>query len=268
MKFISLIFLLAVTLFGENLMQLSVYNGSQNISGWVWSIKLDGVRGFWDGKKLRSKQNLPYSPPNSWLKDFPPFALDGEIYSKKGEFEKISSITAAANSSKAWDELNLHVFDVPDAKGDLFERLAVLQNWLNSHPNAKIRIIPQHKITKNPYKILNEQVKNGEEGIVLRDPKAPYLGGRQRTILKLKPNFDSECEVKKIIRHADKQAKSIECAWFGSDDIGARFDEAVIFRLSLQGKNKLNPPKIGEFVKFNYKGLTKNNKPKFASLAR
>jgi DNA ligase-1 len=35
-------------------MLLKVYK-DQNISGWVVSEKLDGIRGYWDGKKLISR---------------------------------------------------------------------------------------------------------------------------------------------------------------------------------------------------------------------
>jgi DNA ligase-1 len=33
-------------------------------------------------------------------------------------------------------------------------------------------------------------------------------------------------------------------------------------------EDRLNPPKIGEFVTFKYYGFTKNGKPKFASFLR
>jgi DNA ligase 1 len=44
----------------------------------------------------------------------------------------------------------------------------------------------------------------------------------------------------------------------------------VIFNLGggFSNKQRLNPPKIGDTITFKYYGLTKNNKPKFASFLK
>jgi len=251
-------------------MLLGVYDGSQDVRGWVYSEKLDGVRGIWDGRRLLSRQGLPFVPPARWVRDFPPFAIDGEIYSEKLGFEEISSITASASADYgAWRALNLHVFDAPNASGDLFARLNTLQEWLDTHPDAHIRIIVQHPLDgRDPRKIMREYAARGAEGIVLRDPAVPYRAGRQSSILKLKPAFDSECRVLRIIRHSDGQARSIECEWRGADDLGVHPGAPVRFRLSLLGVAKTQPPAIGSVVNFTYKGLTKNKKPKFASIKK
>ena len=39
----------------RDLMLLSTYE-NQDVQGWVMSEKLDGVRGYWDGKTLLSRQ--------------------------------------------------------------------------------------------------------------------------------------------------------------------------------------------------------------------
>lgn len=122
-------------------MLLSQYK-DQDITSWVMSEKLDGVRGFWDGKQLISRQGYPLNPPDYFVKDFPPFAIDGELFSERGNFEEISATVRSAEP-KGWYKLKLHVFDVPNATGDLFERLSSLQKYLNQHPNAHIEIIPQ-----------------------------------------------------------------------------------------------------------------------------
>lgn len=42
----------------SDLMLLDTYE-NQDVQGWVMSEKLDGVRGYWDGKTLLSRQGLP-----------------------------------------------------------------------------------------------------------------------------------------------------------------------------------------------------------------
>ena len=63
------IYLLLCLLFSQitwanerDLMLLGTYE-NQDVQGWVMSEKLDGVRGYWDGKTLLSRQGLPLPAP-------------------------------------------------------------------------------------------------------------------------------------------------------------------------------------------------------------
>ena len=116
----------------------------QEIAGWAMSEKLDGVRAYWDGKHLMSRQGYAFAPPKGFTAQFPPYPLDGELYSGRGQFEQISAAVRSASSD--WRGIRLHVFDVPKAQGNLYQRLAVATQWLKTHPNAPITIIPQIKV--------------------------------------------------------------------------------------------------------------------------
>ena len=74
-----------------NLLLLKVYK-DQNITGWVMSEKLDGIRAYWDGKNLISRGGKIIHAPKWFIKDYPPFEIDGELWTKRGDFENISSI--------------------------------------------------------------------------------------------------------------------------------------------------------------------------------
>ena len=90
---------------------------NQEIAGWAMSEKLDGVRAYWDGKRLISRQGHPFTPPAGYARNFPPYPIDGELYTSRGRFEQIS---AAVRSDKSdWRGIKLHVFDVPKAAGNL-----------------------------------------------------------------------------------------------------------------------------------------------------
>ena len=61
----QVVYLLLYLLFNQitwanerDLMLLGTYE-NQDIQGWVMSEKLDGIRGYWDGKTLLSRQGLP-----------------------------------------------------------------------------------------------------------------------------------------------------------------------------------------------------------------
>ena len=58
-----------------DLMLLENYK-DQNVVGWVMSEKLDGVRGYWDGKQFFTQGGITLSPPKDFLAEFPPFAID------------------------------------------------------------------------------------------------------------------------------------------------------------------------------------------------
>ena len=57
--FLSLLFF-SVSCYAEkpDLMLLENYK-DQNVIGWVMSEKLDGVRGYWDGKQLFTRGGIP-----------------------------------------------------------------------------------------------------------------------------------------------------------------------------------------------------------------
>ena len=133
--------LFAPTLYAApNLILAKEYSG-QNIADWAMSEKLDGVRAYWDGHKLISRQGHPFSPPAGFTRDFPPYPLDGELYSRRGAFEQISAAVRSANGD--WSGIKLHVFDAPQAPGNLYQRLALVQRHIAAHPQAKIAVIPQ-----------------------------------------------------------------------------------------------------------------------------
>ena len=60
--------------------------------GWYASEKFDGMRALWDGEKLMSRNNKPINAPE-WFLDFLPsgVALDGELFTKREDFQKLIS---------------------------------------------------------------------------------------------------------------------------------------------------------------------------------
>ncbi len=259
---IALLFFSIFKVQAQDLMLLNSYE-NQNISGWVMSEKLDGVRGFWNGKELITRQKVKLSPPDYFTQDFPPFAIDGELFSERGKFEEISAITRSLED-KGWHKLKLYVFDVPEQKGDLFERLAVLENYLKQHRTSYIEIIPQLPVENHEQlqHFLQKIEQLGGEGVVVRNPKAPYMAGRSSQILKVKTTYDEECTV--IAHHQGKgkfadKLGAITCENHrGQFRIGSGFNN----------QERLNPPAIGSTITYKYRGLTNKGKPKFATYWR
>ena len=125
----------------SDLMLLGTYE-NQDIQGWVMSEKLDGVRGYWDGKTLLSRQRLPLPAPTYFTAQFPPLPL---MVSYLVNVINLKKLLLSRNPLKDdnWTKLILYVFDVPNASGNLFERLKTLEDYLKEHPTPYIKIIPQ-----------------------------------------------------------------------------------------------------------------------------
>lgn len=244
MKFYRTLLLFLASSFAfanSDLMLLHTYN-NQPIEGWVMSEKLDGVRGYWNGKQLLTRQGQPLSPPAYFIKDFPPFSFKGD----------------------GWEKLKLYVFDVPDAEGNLFERLAKLKAYLVEHPTTYIEIIEQIPVKDKThlYQFL-AQVENLQgEGVVVRNPNAPYERKRSSQILKLKTARDEECTV--IAHHKGKgQFENVMGALTCKNHRG-EFKIGSGFNLN----ERENPPPIGSVITYKYRGLTSRGKPRFATYWR
>lgn len=259
-----LLFFIIPTLSAQpvNLMLLEQYK-DQDVTGWLMSEKLDGVRGFWDGKQLISRKGYPFLPPDYFIQGFPPFAIDGELFSERGKFEEVSATVRSA-SPKGWYKLKLHVFDVPNAEGNLFDRLKTLQDYLTTHPTPYIEIIEQIPIKDKTH--LNqffEQIQQvGGEGVVVRNPNSPYIQGRSAQILKLKTILDEECTV--IAHHRGKGKYADKLGAVTCENHRGRFRIGSGF----SDKERENPPAIGSLITYKYRGLTENGKPRFATYWR
>ncbi len=57
-----------------DLMLLTKYRPGMDVSGWFMSEKLDGVRAYWDGRQLLSRQGkLVWLPPGWVYREASPF---------------------------------------------------------------------------------------------------------------------------------------------------------------------------------------------------
>lgn len=98
---------------------------NQDVSGWVMSEKLDGIGGYWDGKQLFTRQNKVIQPPHYFVRDFPPFAIDGELFTERNQFEKISSIVRSKKDKVGKKMRKLYVFLMFPMHKEIY-----LKDWL------------------------------------------------------------------------------------------------------------------------------------------
>ncbi|EPJ2017580.1 DNA ligase [Campylobacter lari] len=281
--FISLVFLCLLplnSLFAKDILLFKVYDEKTfkdvNLSHYLMSEKLDGVRGLWSGKSMQTRAGNTIKLPSFFIKNFPKFELDGELWIKRASFEEISSLIRQENpDEKLWQKVSYNVFDVPNACEEfklnpctLEARLEVLKKYLAKNPNDFIKIIPQTHIKDKNHleQFYQDIISHKGEGVIIRLNNAPYEKKRSNNAFKLKPFDDTECIVKK---HFEGKGKF-------EGKMGSLLCEAVIedkkvsFKIGsgFKESDRLNPPPVGAIITFKYNGLTKNGKPKFASFLR
>ena len=249
----------------DSIQKAKTYQGYETIKGWFMSEKLDGIRGCWDGKQLKSKNGNIFYPPKWFTKNFPPFALDGELWTKRGDFENIQSIVLDDIPSKKWQEVTYQIFEVPNQDGNFIQRLQHADKWLKEKQIKHVKIVKQIKCKNRKHlnNYLHYIEKLGGEGIIVKNPKLSYFTGRSAKVLKVKSFDDMEGEVIGINSGKGKFSELM-----GS--LTVKLEDGVIFRLGggFKLEDRKKPPHIGSIVTFKYSGFTKNKKPKFASFIR
>ena len=228
------------------------------------SEKLDGVRAYWDGKRLISRGGKVFAVPQWFIKDFPSFEIDGELWTTRNDFEHIISIVNRKKSHDGWTNISYQIFEVPHQKGGLLMRLEVLKKYLKKSPNRFIKIIPQTLCKDSMH--LKRELKRvesfGAEGLVLRNPDALYIDKRTSKALKVKRFDDDECVVK---GYTDGHGKfkglvgALLCEWK---------DKVLKIGSGLSFDERKHPPKVGAIITFQYKGLTKYGNPKYPVFLR
>lgn len=229
------------------------------------SEKLDGIRAYWDGKTLQTRMGKKIHAPVWFIKNLPPFALDGELWSKRGDFENIQSIVVDDKPSAKWQEINYMIFEVPNAEGNFTARLQKAKEYIALNKPAHVKIIEQ-KVCSSAVELdryLQSVLKNGGEGVMIKDSSRSYFEGRSDSILKVKESQDMEAEV---IGYKKGTGKFKEL--MGS--LQVKMENGVEFFIGsgFSDEERKNPPKIGQIVTFKYFSLTKYGKPKFASFIR
>ena len=266
MRFITLLmsFVFFVSLYATELQKAQLYT-NQNIDGWYMSEKLDGIRGYWDGKQLYTRQMKPIHAPKWFTKDLPPFALDGELWTTRDDFENIQSIVMREIPNERWKKIKYMIFEAPNSEGDFLERLKRIEKYLTKTPLLHVEIIEQ-KECKNKETLeifLRHVIENKGEGIMIKNSALAYEGGRVSHILKVKKFQDIEAT---IIGY--KEGKGKYKGMLGSLHVEMKNSTRFYIGGGLSDELRKNPPKIGTIITFKYYGYTKNGKPKFASYLR
>ena len=232
---------------------------------WV-SEKLDGVRAYWDGRRLLSRRGNVFQAPAWFTEGFPPHPLDGELWLRRGAFEAtLSAVRKQRPVAAEWRQLSYQVFELPDAAGDFSQRLARLERIVAAVNSPYLKLIPQQRFENQAalQRKLDEVVAGGGEGLMLHRADSLYETGRGNALLKLKTYQDAEAVV---IAHLPGKGRNL-------GRLGAllvKMPDGKQFRIGsgFSDQERENPPPVGALVTYKYYGLSRRGIPRFASFLR
>lgn len=244
----------------------NLYHEGFDLSKYLVSEKLDGVRARFDGKNFISRQGNLIHAPEWFLKNFPKEELDGELWIARGKFEEVSTIVRdEIPNDKDWQKVKFMIFDLPKNSADFAARFEMMRKIVKTTKSPHLQVIEQFEISdhKNLMKKLDEIVKNGGEGLMLHRKDSLYQTVRSDDMLKLKTFEDAEAVVISIIEGKGKFKGKMGAILVENSDkihfkIGSGFSD----------EERKNPPKIGTIITYKFYGKTKNNVPRFPSFLR
>eukprot|EP01061_Rhynchopus_euleeides_P011251 TRINITY_DN2081_c1_g1_i1.p1 TRINITY_DN2081_c1_g1~~TRINITY_DN2081_c1_g1_i1.p1 ORF type:complete len:336 (+),score=84.52 TRINITY_DN2081_c1_g1_i1:57-1064(+) len=206
------------------------YKPGMNIAGWYCSEKLDGIRAYWNGSKLQTRNGVFIDVPKTFKRAmqhcFPKMHADGELFVKPDFFQQTMGAVMRSKEKEGmerWEvgpgvHVSYYVFDLPprnlkDRSRTYAERLALLQSCQytismaqlqpNKFPGVKYLATVESKrlgaapdkAKEQADKLMQRVLRGGGEGLMLREPNSLYTGSRSHTLLKMKEVEESEALV-------------------------------------------------------------------------
>ena len=232
---------------------------------WV-SEKYDGVRGFWDGTQLWTRGGQRISAPAWFTAQWPAAAMDGELWAGRGAFaQAISTVRQQTPIDAAWRNIHYMVFDLQNSTATFDVRKPEIERLLTALNQPWVTAAPQTQVSTEVelQTLLRHTVSEGGEGLMLHRGDSRYQGGRSDDLLKLKPQLDAEARViAQLPGHGKYQglmgALVVEMPEGLRFKLGTGFNDA----------QRREPPAIGTWVTYSYRGTHPSGLPRFASFLR
>jgi DNA ligase-1 len=247
---------------GPPLLLAHSWENDLDLTGWWMSEKLDGVRAWWDGKKLISRLGNEFFAPDWFVADLPETALDGELWLDRKSFQRTVSIVRRQDRSDHWKQISFVAFDAPQMDEPFEERIAYVEDYVKRHNPEFLRAHTHQRC--NSLQHLREELTRveslGGEGLMLRRPGSRYEAGRSTTLLKVKTFCDAEARVIDYVDGKGRHKGRVGSLVVETPD-GVRFSVGT----GLSDAMRSNPPAVGSVITYRYQELSDGGVPRFPS---
>ena len=249
-----------------SLLLANVYRDDVDLDRYWVSEKLDGVRAYWDGERLRSRKGNPINAPSWFVEHLPRVPLDGELWMGRGTFERLSGAVRRRDPDEAqWRGIRFMVFDLPSSPATFDRRLQRLREMFETLASPHVALVEHFRVAGRAELMerLDRVVAGGGEGLMLHRGGSRYAGGRSDDLLKLKKHQDAEAVV---IGHLPGKGRL--AGLLGA--LLVETPEGLRFRLGsgFSDDERRDPPPPGATVTYKYYGKTRKGVPRFASFLR
>jgi len=240
------------------------YEGDVNPVGWWFSEKMDGVRCYFDGENLISRQGNIYHAP-AWFKALLPrgVVLDGELWMGRGKFQQTISVVKRLEADDRWHDVRYMIYDAPHPTLVFEQRMQWLKD--NVTENDNIHVVDQRQILTIEHLKANLRavLEQKGEGLMLRQSGSLYEAGRSYTLLKVKQFHDDEAVV---IGYSP--GKGRHKGVVGALEVRLKNGKEFKLGTGLNDADRRDPPPIGSTVTFSFQELSDDGVPKFAAFLR
>ena len=214
----------------------------QNIKGWLFSEKFDGIRAYWTGTELLTRTGKHIDCPNWVTAGLPRFPIEGELWAGRAQFQKVLSALRSGQDGD-WSDIKLMAFDAPQAGVAFADRVKTLEAL------SFVNIVKQIAVSgkREMKRLVREIIANGGEGGVLRNPASLHVAGKSDDYARVKPVLCAEATVLGHVGTTTGKT-SLLCEYNGES-----------FRLHTSQAKQIS---AGASVTFSYYGLTDAGKPR------
>ena len=248
------------------LLLANVYRPGMPLADYWVSEKYDGVRGYWDGHSLRTRGGETVVAPAWFTAGWPTTPMDGELWAGRGRFAHAQSTTRQQQpDGAAWRQMRFMVFDLPAHGGVFDERLRSLKALVASIQQDWVQAVPQQRVATDAalQALLQRTVRAGGEGLMLHKGSSLYRSGRSDDLIKLKTHDDAEALVVGHLPGKGKHAGRLG-ALLVEMSTGQRYKLGA----GLTDADRDQPPPLGSWVTYRYRGTHDGGLPRFASFVR
>ena len=237
-----------------------------DLHAWRVSEKFDGVRAWWDGKRLLTRKGKVIAAPIWFTAGWPDTVLDGELWIGRGQFELVSGTVRRQQPIESeWKRVRYLVFDLPAQAGDFDARNLKLMSVVTAIRHPWVQVVEQRRVDsiETLRKLFDSVIMDGGEGLMLKRGASAYQAGRSADLRKYKPYDDDEAVVIGYVPGKGKYENKV-----GS--LIVRDAKGREFRVGsgLRDLDRERPPAIGSTITYAYTGVTQDGLPRFARFLR
>ncbi len=248
------------------LLLAETYRGSEDVSQYWVSEKLDGVRAVWDGRVLRFRSGRPVAAPTWFIAGLPPTPLDGELWAGRDRFDQLSAtVRREVPDDAEWRQVRYMIFELPQGSGTFSERVVRIREVVAGARTPWLGVVEQFRLPDRQALLQRLEIvrKGGGEGLMLHRADAPYVTGRSEALLKVKPWLDAEARVVAHLPGKGRYTGMLGALRVEMPD-GRQFSLGTGFSAA----ERRQPPPVGALVTYRYRELTATGLPRFASYWR